>query len=218
MECFFESFGLPSIELIKSFKETFPGPKSLMILSPGTGSDRLRRIHKGYAYTNRALMGCLQELEEHRVYCDLFFTLGLPFEKEADYRQTARILKEIRAKYSNVRGIRTFAIEMEPGSPLYVDSETFDVKTSLRSFIDFYHYHSGKKGVSSSLGYWIPNYFQDVEDEQGFEETLQRIKCRHFCSLHPNARKSLSPFWGRRFCDLSSLFWKVKDLMGNKKV
>ena len=216
MECFFESFGLPAIELIKSFKETFPGPKSLMILSPGTGSDRLRRIHKGYAYTNRALMGCLRELEEHRVYCDLFFTLGLPFEKEADVRQTARILKEIREKYSTVRGIRTFAIEIEPGSPLYTDSETFDVRTSLRSFADFYRRHSGEKGISSSLGYWIPGYFQDVEDERGFEEALQRMKCRHFCSIHPNARKSLSPFWGRRFCDLSNLFWKMKDLIGNR--
>jgi radical SAM superfamily enzyme YgiQ (UPF0313 family) len=217
MECFFESFGLPAIELIKSFKETFPGPKSLIILSPGTGSDRLRRIHKGYAYTNRALMGCLRQLEEHHVYCDLFFTLGLPFEKEADLRQTARIVKEIRGKYSMVRGIRTFAIEMEPGSPLYIDSETFDVRTSLRSFVDFYHHHSGEKGAASSLGYWIPGYFQDVEGERGFEEALQRIKCRHFCFLHPNARKSSSPFWGRRYCDLSSLYWKMKDLIGNKR-
>jgi hypothetical protein len=163
-------------------------------------------------------MECLQQLEEHHLYCDLFFTLGLPFAKEADYLQTVRILREIRGRYPNVRGIRTFAIEMEPGSPLYTDSETFDVRTSLRSFSDFYHYHSGKKGVSSSLGYWIPNYFQDVEDERGFEETLQRMKCRDFCFIHPNVRKSLSPFWGRRFCDLSNLFWKVKDLIGNKKV
>jgi hypothetical protein len=47
-----------------------------------------------------------------------------------------------------------------------------------------------------------------------FEKALQKIKCRHFCFIHPNARRSSSPFWGRRLCDLSSLFWRVKDLIG----
>jgi hypothetical protein len=50
----------------------------------------------------------------------------------------------------------------------------------------------------------------------GFEERLQDIKCRHFCFIHPDARKSSSPFWGRRFCDVSSLFWKMKHLAGEK--
>ena len=63
MECFFESFGLPTVDFIRSFKETFPGPKSLIALSPDVGSERTRRMHKGYAYTNQALMKCLDEME-----------------------------------------------------------------------------------------------------------------------------------------------------------
>jgi hypothetical protein len=43
---------------------------------------------------------------------------------------------------------------------------------------------------------------------------LQKIKCRYFCFIHPDARRSSSPFWGRRLCDLSSLFWRVKGLVG----
>ena len=216
MECFFESFGIPTIDFIKSFKETFPGPKSLIALSPDVGSDRTRRIHKGYAYTNQALMECLDRMRDRHVFCDLFFTLGVPFEKEEDLQQTIQLQKEIRERYPNVRGIRTFTIEMEPGSPWHLDPETFGVKTSMRSFMDFYHYHSGGKNAFSSLGYWIPDYFRGVEDEMGFEETLQKVKCRHFCFIHPNARKSLSPFWGRRLCDLLNLYWKVKHLAGKK--
>ncbi len=215
-DCFFESFGLPTIDFIKSFKATFPGSKSLIAISPDVGSDRVRRIHKGYPYTNRALLECLDRLKEYQVFCNLFFTLGVPFESEENLQQTIRLQKEIRSRYANVRGIRTFTIEMEPGSPWHLDSEEFGVKTSLRNFMDFYHYHSGEENAFSSLGYWIPDYFQGVEGEKGFEKALQRIRCHHFCFIHPDARKTSSPFWGRRLCDLSSLFWKMKNLIGKK--
>jgi radical SAM superfamily enzyme YgiQ (UPF0313 family) len=210
MECLFESFGLPTIDFVKSFKETFPGPKSFIVLSPDVGSDRVRQMNKGNAYTNQDLMECLDQLEKNGVFCELFFTLGVPFENEEDIHQTVQLQKEIRNRYSHVKRIRTFTIEMEPGSPWFIDPEMFHVKTSLQNFMDFYHYHSKERSPFSSLGYWIPNYFSGVEDEMGFEERLQKAKCRHFCFFHPDARKSSSPFWGRRFCDLSSLFWKTK--------
>ena len=213
MNCFFESFGLPTIHFIKSFKETFPGPKSIIALSPDVGSDRVRKIHKGNSYTNRELAGCLDQLREHEVFCDLFFTLGVPFEKEEDLHQTIRLQREIRSQYPNVRGIRTFSIEMEPGSPWHLDPEEFGVKTTLRNFMDFYHYHSGEESAFSSLGYWIPDYFQEIRDEKNFERTLQKVRCRYFCFIHPDARRSSSPFWGRRLCDLSTLIWKVKNFI-----
>jgi radical SAM superfamily enzyme YgiQ (UPF0313 family) len=213
MDCFFESFGLPTVDFIRSFKETFPGSKSLIILSPDVGSDRLRRVHKGNVYTNQALVECLDKLKNHQVSCDLFFTLGTPYEKEEDLQQTIRLQREIRHRYSNVRGIRTFTIGMEPGSPWHLAPEEFGVKTRLRNFMDFYHYHSGEESAFSSLGYWIPDYFPGANDEKDFERRLHKMKCRHFCFIHPNARESSSPFWGRRLCDLSSLFWKTRSLV-----
>jgi hypothetical protein len=176
----------------------------------------MRKIHKGYSYSNDALMESLDQLKANGVFCDLFFTLGVPFEKEADVQQTIQLQKMIRDQYPNVKGIRTFTIEMEPGSPWHLDPEEYGVKTSLDHFMDFYHYHSGDKSAFSSLGYWIPGYFEGEKDARGFEEALQEIKCRYFCFIHPEARKSSTPFWGRRLCDLSSLFWKVKGLAAKK--
>ncbi|MEI9474955.1 MAG: radical SAM protein [Deltaproteobacteria bacterium] len=216
IECCFESFGLPTLDFIKVFKETFPGPGSLIALSPDVGSGRVRNFHKGHAYSNRALLESLRQMEEHQVFCDLFFTLGVPFETEEDVYQTIRFQREIRRRFSNVKGIRTFTIEIEPGSPWHLNPETYGVKTSLQSFMDFYHYHSGEKSPFSSLGYWIPGYFPEVNDEKGFEKALQTIKCRHLCLIHPNTRKSSSPFWGRRRCDLSHLVWKVRDWVGKR--
>ncbi len=211
MECFFESFGLPTADFIRSFKETFPGPKSLIVLSPDVGSVRTRRIHKGYAYSNQALMKCLDEMGQHQVYCDLFFTFGVPFEKKEDVYRTIRLQRELRSRYPYVKGIRTYTVEMEPGSPWHLNPELFGVKTTLQSFMDFYRYHSERASPFSSLGYWIPDFFENENDEEGFEKALQKIKCRHFCFIHPDARKSSNPFWGRRFCDLSHLFWKAKN-------
>jgi radical SAM superfamily enzyme YgiQ (UPF0313 family) len=212
MECFFESFGLPTPEFIRSFKETFPGPKSLIALSPEVGSGRTRKIHKGYAYTNKALLECLDEMERHQVYCDLFFTFGLPFEKGKDVYRTIQFQRELRSRYPYVKGIRTFTIEMEPGSPWHLNPELFGIKTSLNNFVDFYQYHSKGNSPFSSLGYWIPDFFGNEKDENGFGEALQAIKCRHFCFIHPDARKSSNPFWGRRLCDLSHLAWRAKEL------
>ncbi|MCX8117978.1 MAG: cobalamin-dependent protein [Desulfobacterota bacterium] len=212
MECFFEAFGLPTAAFIRSFKETFPGPKSLLALSPDVGSDRLRAIHKGYPYTNRELMGCLDQLKDHGVFCDLFFTLGVPFEREEDLGQTIRLQREIRSRYPNVRGIRTFTIELEPGSPWHLDPERFGVKTRLWNFMDFYHYHSGRENAFSSLGYWIPDYFEGVRNGREFERRLLQLKCKKFCFIHPDARRSSPPFWGRRLCGLSNLFWRAKGI------
>ncbi len=216
MECFFESFGLPTSAFIKSFKETFPGAKSLIAISPDVGSDRLRKVHKGNAYTNRDLMACLDQLKSHQVFCDLFFTMGVPFEREADLQETIHLQKTIRAHYPNVRGIRTFTIEMEPGSPWHLDPETFGVKSSLWNFMDFYQYHSRDENAFSSLGYWIPDYFEGVKDAKAFEKRLLELKCRHFCFIHPNARRSSNPFWGRRLCGLSNLYWKTRELLIKK--
>ena len=216
VECLFESSGLPQTHFIKAFKETFPGTKSLIALSPDVGSGRLRKIHKGYPYTNQALFDCLDKLEQHHVFFDLSFTLGLPFETEEDVHQTIRLQKQIRSRYSHARAIRTFTLTVEPGSPWHLDPETFGVKTSLQNFMDFYHYHSGAGTAFSSLGYWIPNYFREVEDAAGFEKALQRIRGRLLGYFQPDLRYSFSPVGARRFCDLSRLFWRAKERIGKK--
>jgi len=210
MECFFESFGLPTPDFIRSFKETFPSPKSWIALSPDVGSDRMRKLHKGYPYSNRDLMETLDQLKANGVFCDLFFTIGLPFETQKDIHEMIQLQRTIRSRYPNVRGIRTFTIEMEPGSPWSLHPETYGVKSHLHHFMDYYHYHSASHSSFSSLGYWIPGYLGNHQDAQSFEKTLQRMKCQYFCFIHPIARRSSTPFWGRRLCDLSNLFWKTK--------
>jgi radical SAM superfamily enzyme YgiQ (UPF0313 family) len=216
IDCCFESYGLPTLDFIKAFKETFPGPGSRVALSPDVGSGRVRKFHKGHAYSNRALLESLRQMEEHQVSCDLFFTVGVPFETEEDIDQTIRFQKEICRRFSNVKEVRTFTIEIEPGSPWHLDPETYGVKTSLRNFMDFYHYHSGAGDPVSSLGYWIPGCIPEVNDEKGFEKALQKITCRHLGLIHPSPRTLSAPFWEKWRYDLSQLAWKVRGWVGKK--
>ncbi len=210
VEFFFESFGLPTRAFIDAFAQTF-GPRSLVAISPESGVEEVRRRNKGYAYTNQELWDCLTYTREKGVRVDLFFGLGLPYEREKDLAETARMIARIRSEFPNVQGIRTFTIEMEPGAPWYLRPERFGVKTDLRSFSDFYAYHKEAAEGFSAFGYHIPGYFPDVGAGAGgeFQRRLQEIKCRRFCFIHPDARKSSSPFWGRMLCRASIMMAKI---------
>ena len=216
IDCIFESFGLPTLDFIKAFKATFPGPNSLIVLSPDVGSDRVRKIHKGHAFTNLALRESLDRMKEHGVLCDLFFTVGVPFETKEDVEETIRLQREIRRGYRNVKGLRTYTLDMEPGSPWHVDPEAFGVETSLRNFTDYYHFHGEESRVESSLGYWIPDYFPGVKGEKEFKERLEKIACRCLCFTPGAPQKDSASSWGRKICDLSTLFRKAKPAAGSK--
>jgi hypothetical protein len=96
---------------------------------------------------------------------------------------------------------------MEPGAPWHLHPEEFGVKTTLQTFADFYRYHKEEGEGFSAFGYHILGYFPDVAEDAGgeFQRRLQEIKCRRFCFIHPDARKSSSPFWGRMLCRTSAL-------------
>jgi radical SAM superfamily enzyme YgiQ (UPF0313 family) len=206
VEFFFESYGLPTQAFIDAFARTF-GPRSLLALSPESGSEEVRRRNKGYSYTNQELWECLEYTREKGVKVDLFFAIGLPFEHEEDLEETARLIARIRRHFPNVQGVRTFAIEMEPGAPWHLRPERFGVETTLKTFADFYRYHKEEGEGFSAFGYHIPGYFPDLGADRGgeFQRRLQEIKCRRFCFIHPDARKTSSPFWGRMLCRASAL-------------
>ena len=170
MECRFEVFGLPTIALIKSFKETFPGSTFCIILKPDVGSEQVRRIHQGYAFANQTLMACLEQLNRFRIPCHLTFTTGVPFETEEDISKTIRFQKEIQHRYPMVKKIHHVTFEIEPGSPWHRYPEAYGVQTALKNFMDFCHHSSERKDGPPSLGYWIPNYFRGAGSAKDFEK------------------------------------------------
>jgi radical SAM superfamily enzyme YgiQ (UPF0313 family) len=211
VECFYESFGLPTAELIREFARTFPGPKSLMALSPEVGSERVRKSNKGYFYTNDQLVETLESMRREGVCTDLFFTYGVAWETERDLRETLDLIGRIK-RFPNVRGIRAFSVEMEPGAPWHMNPGAYGIKTPLQHFEDYVRHHANDGGDPfTPLGYTNPDFFEDGPSEgDSFADRIQRFKCRHLCFIHPNARKTSSPFWGRMLCRASQTAWWIK--------
>jgi radical SAM superfamily enzyme YgiQ (UPF0313 family) len=213
-EMVFECHGLPTKPFIDAFHDTFPHKESFLCISPETGSERLREIHKHSFYSNEELLDCLQYLKELGVSIEVFFTYGIPGETPDDLRQTIKLKKFIKKKIKNVHCIRVLSIEIEPGSPWHMDPQKYGIVHDRQRFKDFYRAHSSKYNQTySSLGYFIPNYFphtNGVTNVEAFEKALQKIKCRHFCFLSPNARKSGPAWTGRLFCNVLALMDRLK--------
>lgn len=215
-EWFFECNALPSREMIDEFALTFPSAKSVIAISPESGSERVRKANRGFFFTNEELMSTLEYIDDKGITMEIFFTYGIPFETEADLWETIRLRRAIARRFKHIQGMRALSIELEPGAPWQMAPEAHGVRTSLQTFRDFYEAHrDASQGTYTRLGYYVPNYFADRDvDEKTFAERLQAIKCKHFCFIHPNPRRYGKPWQGRMLCRVSSL---VNKLRGSRK-
>jgi len=211
----FECNGLPSDKFIEAFKKTFPGRDSVIVISPETGNEALRRKHKGPGFSTRALMDKMDQIDRSGITSELFFSYGLPGENRAMLEDTIVLQKRMRRRYRHLRAIRTLSIEMEPGAPWQLEPERFGIVTDRRSFTDFYKAHSDRnQGAFTSFGYYMPDYFDTPinpnDPFRDFAERMQQLKCRHFCFIHPNPRKGGTPWQGRLFCAVASRLIRLK--------
>lgn len=152
IRCKFECWGLPSPEFIDEFKETFV-EGSEIVISPETGSEKIREKNKGYYYDNNTLLDCVNYLMQKNVGCVLYFTAGLPYETMDDFVKTLILVNFVRTKFPKVK-IMALPIEMEPNSPWFLDGKKYGVVKKRKTFSDFYDVHQKK----SSIGYDTENF------------------------------------------------------------
>ena len=217
---YFESWALPTYEFIEEFKKTFNN-NSIIAISPESGLERVRKANRGYCFSNAELLRTLDFMEKLGVNFDIFFSIGLPFEKIRDVYDTKSLVKKIRKRYKRIKRLMTWSIQLEPGSPLYENPQRFGAVTERKSFMDFYHSHANYfSDTYSALGYNIPDYFEEKQlcpDAKTFAKRLQEVKCRHFCFLNPDPRKSSHPLIGRLYCKFRQISWILKG-KGIKKL
>ncbi len=212
MECLFGCFSLPSKEFAEEFRKTFPGRRSAIWLSPESGVEMVRKKIGGFFYTNGQIMEALEDLNRLHITTELYFTFGFPFEREEDVLETKRFAFYLKKRFRCIWAIRAYPLEMEPGSLWQRNPERFGVVSNRKSFVNYYEANSQKNlEVLNSLGYYIPSFFKEgASDFASFERKMQRLKCRHFCLIHPNARRSGPPWLGRVMCRGMSLYQKLK--------
>lgn len=148
---------------------------------------------------------------------EIFFVFGLPGENENNIHDTIKFREIISRKYKNIRGQTIVTHELEPGSPIHLHPEEYGIVTHLKTFKDYYHFHSLSSDINSidTLGYYIDNYFSEKLDHSNpysdFTKKIMKIKCQYLCSLHKNTKKYSDPRNGRKLCD------EVSKRLGTKR-
>jgi radical SAM superfamily enzyme YgiQ (UPF0313 family) len=211
MKCYFESFSLPSEDLLNAWHTTFDADGSVLALSPESGDEGIRHRNKSFAYSNEELLETVARAERLGIKVDLFFSMGIPGEEYSDLAQTAALRKELQSRFKNIGRIWISPISLEPASPWHLHPEKFGICSARRTFADFYRASAPGGG---GLGYHLPQYLGNGRALNAieFEQILRKAKCRAHCSLHPNPSKASSPLWGRLYCRYMS--WRLRDAHG----
>ncbi len=151
----FECWSLPTKNFVDTFKNIFL-PGSWIVVSPETGSERVRNRVKGFSYSNRALIKSLDYMKNKGVLFELFFASGLPFEKKSDLELTKKFLQVLKKRYQFI--LQICPIEVEPSSPMSIHPNKFKVRIKRKTYSDYVDAHT----YSYSLGY---NTFEFSEQE-----------------------------------------------------
>ena len=151
LRCKFECWKLPTKEFIDEFKKTFMDGSELVI-SPDSGSEKIREKNKGYFYTNKEFFEVLDYCRENKINAVVYFSAGFPYETLDDFTETLKLVNFLRA-YPNVF-VNALPIEIEPASPWFLDSKKYKIKKFRNDLMDFYNAHKSKSGVGYETGFF----------------------------------------------------------------
>ena len=155
-----EATGLTSRDFADQFAETFSDDFRIIGVSPETGNEEVRRMNRGYFYSNRQLYEMLDYITERGIDVEVFFTYGIPGENEDRLRDTVKMRKEIVKRYGRRVRLAALSIEIEPGAPWQIEPDKFGIVTSRKTFRDYYEAHGpGGESTYTGLGYYLPDYF-----------------------------------------------------------
>lgn len=133
---YIEAEDLPSDRFLSDFSRTVALERSVIALSPLFENEVLRQ-RWGKQFDNDSFWQCLSDLKKYKVQFVLYFVAGL-----FDHHLTSRIRemafqKKIKASYRPLF-IFNSHLTLDPGAPMYFTPEKYDIKTSLRSFKDYW--------------------------------------------------------------------------------
>lgn len=172
VRCKFEAWHLPSKEFADEFAKTFEEGSEILV-SPETGSEKVRKANKGFYYTNNELLEFLEHAGSKGIQCRVYFTSGLAGETMEDFRETLLLANRIRAEFSKAV-VHAVPIELEPASPMYEERQKHGITSQRKCFADFYNAHKKQSGV----GYSTANF-----SEGDIPELVNLIRAAGQCRM-----------------------------------
>ncbi len=205
----FESWGLPTKRFIEEFGKTFIKETSYIALSPETFSEKVRKINKGFFYSNEAMCEAIESMKEEKVPVLLYMTIGLSGETSKDINDNALFTKELRKRYRDLLSIITVPVQLEPGSPLFENPEKYHAVTERKCFRDFYEYHKRPdSNPYSYLGYATHALEETACDIEKFNAYILKERCKNFCIIQTKLfGKFYLPGFSKLVCALNHKRW-----------
>jgi radical SAM superfamily enzyme YgiQ (UPF0313 family) len=135
-----EFFQMPEPEFIHDYVSSVDMQHSCVALSPLSGNERVRRLN-GKHYSNDQLFEMLELLGRLKSYIFVYFSLNLPGETSQTFEETLELAKSIYDFYPSSRlKILNTVHTLDPLSPMNLHANKYGIRTSLSTFMDYYHY------------------------------------------------------------------------------
>ena len=177
---FFESYALPDPKLVDALVRTFD--RVLISVSPESPDETVRKRFRPMYFDNKELIESVRMCASKGADLMLCFGLGLPGETLDTPKQAVELVDRCRAVAKGVRiQCRSFAIEMEPGSPWALKPDAYGIELERRTFTDYLEAHA--PGATVELGYRVKN-----TGDESYAEKIQKEACKHMCPLPPSPR------------------------------
>jgi radical SAM superfamily enzyme YgiQ (UPF0313 family) len=151
----FALWSLSDKKFIKEFSRTFNPLYSTLVISPESGSEKVRRLNKGFYYDNKSLYNWMDHAKREAIPLEIYFASGLTGETIQNFDETIKLAEMILDDYPVV-SLSCSPIQMEPASKRFLNPDKYGVRLKFRTFRDFYDLFrdlSLGRTLASRLGY-----------------------------------------------------------------
>lgn len=132
----FSCWRLPTKDFIKDFKRTFM-QGSYFEISPESGSEQLRKLNKGYYYSNKRLINTLGYLKKDIIRANIYFAHPLPFSTIKDIKITDEFMATLIKRYGDIHDIIMHRLSFDPGSPMFISPDRYNIIARYKYFLDY---------------------------------------------------------------------------------
>lgn len=138
-----EFFQLPNSEFLHHLGATADLAHTEVAISPLSGNEAVRKKN-GKFYTNVRFLQMLETLKRYEIPIFIYFSLNLPGETFATFKETLQLAHAIGQSYpAHLLRMLNPCHTLDPLSPMSRQPEAFGMTVHYKSFLDYYHYCKG---------------------------------------------------------------------------
>lgn len=179
-------------KFVQDFSDTFNPVYTTLVLSPESGSEKVRRINKGFYYDNETFLKWMGYAMGEFVPIEIYFASGLSGETPENFNDTMRLAEKV-IENGPVVSMSCNPIQLEPGGKWFEAPKKYGIIRKFTRFADFYDLFrklSIGMNVESRLGYdtkWQKEE-QILENSFRFDQIFSRAQPSYWTEILEGAK------------------------------